>query len=492
MKQGHPPQGHAGETPSTPGRVDPWLRDHAARTCIAVLNWNRSADLIRLLESLYAAFPDGFADQLALVVVDNGSTDDSVAQVERQFPGVQLICNPVNLGGSGGFNTAIRHALDHGFEFVWLLDNDVVVRPGALEPLLKTMLSDPKIAVVGSKILHAQDPEVICEAGADIDAVTTRTRPRLWNQLNKDQQGALDVDYVAACSLLARLDAVRQVGLLDEAYFLLWDDMDWGVRFRRAGFRVAASLASVVVHPGFSERRIAPAFLYYAARNHLYFIHRNYRGLRRLFHLATAVGVHRSHERLLAAEGRLRPLADASRRGISDFFSQRMGKYEGVAGIEAGQEAFDAGREGLRLAGRAVLFVDEPVDVATVAASAFESEGIEMTLVGAADRGVLFRGFDYVAYGGGLVGFFRYLSMLRHKRIDFIFRFAGARRGKQHFLTDQVIIDRDCTVLGVIHRSYPMVAWIWLRDAYLRLSGLSSGTVEGLIRSRWLPRDAAE
>lgn len=476
---------HAETSVTNPERlVDPVLQQYAGEVCITVLNWNRCADLLRLLESLHDALPLRLGDELALVVVDNGSDDDSVDQVERRFPTVEVVRNATNLGGSGGFNTAIRHALANGYRFIWMLDNDVVVKPGALEALLQAMLSDDAVAMVGSKILHAHDTAVICEAGAKISPFTTGTVPVKWNQMNHADQGWVDVDYVAACSLLARLDAVREVGLLDQSYFLLWDDMDWGIRFKRKGYRVVASLASEVIHPGFSERTITHAFLYYAARNHLHFIDKNYRGLRRRFYLAYVAGIHRSHQELLGGEARFDQVRNATRRGVEDFFATRMGKYVDSDVAPGEPEIFERDGSDVVPKGRAFLFVDAPVDVVKSVVSAMAHDDLQITLTGAADRAALFRDFDYVVYRSGVLGLFRYLWDLKQRQIDYVLRFDSARRARQHFLTDQLVIDRSGRIIGLINRSRRRFFSIWARDAYLRFTGFTLGFLDAVVRSR--------
>ena len=102
-----------------------------------VVNWNKRAALETMLGSLRAST----ALEFDTVVVDNASTDDSVAMVREKFPWTEIIENPENLGGTGGFNRGMRYGLNHPkqYDFLWLLDNDVLVHPGALEGLLAAM-----------------------------------------------------------------------------------------------------------------------------------------------------------------------------------------------------------------------------------------------------------------------------------------------------------------------------------------------------------------
>ncbi len=250
-----------------------------------IVNWNRSEDIVRLLDSI--ALID--YKLLNIVVVDNASTDDSVEAIKNHEQDVILIENQSNLGGTGGFNTGVRHALEHlEQDYIWLLDNDATVDPGALTALVSSMNMDPLIAVAGSKILNAHDPAFIVETGANIDWRTASVIPINRNIPNIDNEPAImDVEYVAICSALLRVTAIRKIGLMDERYFLLWDDMDWGVSFKQAGYRVVAVNDSLIYHPPFTEKRSLAVDNYYGIRNPLLTASKKARGISLLWAVFT-------------------------------------------------------------------------------------------------------------------------------------------------------------------------------------------------------------
>ncbi len=291
-------------------------------TAIVIVNWNRRADLLALLQSLDDAGYDG----VDTIVVDNASTDESVASVRETYPRVHLVVNSENLGGTGGFNTGLQQVLNSKYDYVWLLDNDAVVAGRALEPLLEAIKTDDRIALVGSKLLHPGDPDLINEAGALMNPRTASPVPQLRNMVDTDLPDLVEVDYVAVCSVLARLSHVRAVGLMDPSYFLMWDDMEWGVRFKHAGLRVVAATRSAVFHPPFTERQLNPGFVYYATRNHLYFIAKNYSGFHRLYLimlLSGMIALRISRERGHEQRGRLN---HAMSLAVGDFWKGRMGR----------------------------------------------------------------------------------------------------------------------------------------------------------------------
>jgi hypothetical protein len=238
------------------------------KVTIVIVNWNRCNDLLRLLDSLKVLEYDNYD----LVVVDNASTDDSVERIEKISQKIDLLVNSENLGGTGGFNSGMRFALDRfDCKYIWLLDNDATVSPQALKELVSTMEDDPSVGIAGSRILNAKDPRYVVETGANYDWAAGTVRPVHRNVLKESlgDSTPVDVDYVAVCSALARTAALAQVGLMDERYFLFWDDMDWGLAFRDAGYRVVAVPGSEVFHPAFTEYRSVVVDCFYGVRNQL-------------------------------------------------------------------------------------------------------------------------------------------------------------------------------------------------------------------------------
>ena len=232
-----------------------------------IVNWNKKNDALRLLGSLKAIDYDNYD----ILVIDNASTDDSVKAIKEQFPEIDLTVNPENLGGTGGFNSGMRRALEKaGYEFLWLLDNDAVVEQNTLRELVNTMESDDRIGLAGSRIVDPERRDITVEAGAFIKKDSIGVSPLYRNVKNLTVlDTTADVDYVAICSALVRASALESVGLMDERYFIFWDDMDWGISFKRKGFRVVSVLDSIAYHPAFTEKRGPLVDCYYGNRNSL-------------------------------------------------------------------------------------------------------------------------------------------------------------------------------------------------------------------------------
>jgi len=136
--------------------------EETPKVSIIVLNWNSAHDTAECLESLrklnYPAHE--------IIIVDNGSTDDSELVLREEYSDIKFIQTGVNLGYAGGNNVGIKYALAHGAELIWILNNDTVVDPDSLREMVVMAQSDPAIGLVGSKIFYYSKPDTLwCVGG---------------------------------------------------------------------------------------------------------------------------------------------------------------------------------------------------------------------------------------------------------------------------------------------------------------------------------------
>jgi GT2 family glycosyltransferase len=192
-----------------------------------VVNWNGREVLSRCLSTLLASH----LEELEVVVVDNASSDGSREAVRQSFPGVLLIENERNLGYAGGVNAGLRHALTTGAPYALVLNNDVEVGPEMAGLLVEAMEKRPRAAFAGPMIYYYEPPDMIWSLGGrisywsgDIGHVAIREHD------TGRYRTVREADYVTGCALLARLSVVREIGLMDEAYWMYNEDTDWCVR----------------------------------------------------------------------------------------------------------------------------------------------------------------------------------------------------------------------------------------------------------------------
>ena len=209
------------------------------KVCIVVLNWNSWTDTSACLTSLQRLR----FERYNVVVVDNGSTDDSVTRLLDIFPSITLLETGKNLGFAGGCNVGIRRALSEGADFVWLLNNDTTVDPEALTFMVEAAKQDSRIGAVGSAIYDMHEPrELQVWGGGRINFLLGRTRHFLKPVPDRR------IHYITGASLLLRAPALESLGLLDDGFFFSWEDADLGMRLRRAQWKLAVAGESKVWH----------------------------------------------------------------------------------------------------------------------------------------------------------------------------------------------------------------------------------------------------
>jgi GT2 family glycosyltransferase len=314
---------------------------------IVVLNWNGLSDTLACLESLrhlrYA--------KRRVVVVDNGSTDGSVAGLRpaTRAPDVEIIEAGRNLGYAGGNNLGIRYALERGADFILVLNNDTTVAPMLLDELIAAAERDPGAGCFGPWIFYMDDPEQLwctrTEWTPTTAAFNAPDKGRLVGELVRD---STRTEYVCGAALFFRARVAQQIGLLDERFFLVYEDADWGFRARQAGFECVTVPSAHVWHKiGTSfGSEASPLRTYFSIRNKLLWAEkhvsrREWWGILRValgrlypvLRMDSAVAGSMHKALLWALDGYLRewsrrfkdPQEVAHRRGVLDYVFRRFG-----------------------------------------------------------------------------------------------------------------------------------------------------------------------
>lgn len=245
------------------------------RVCIIVLNWNGLADTIECLDSLRQVTSPGYQ----VIVVDNGSAgNDADTLATRYGDYIHLIRNDRNCGFAEGNNIAIRYALQRwNPDYVLLLNNDTVVHPAFLDKLVEVAEGDHSIGIAGPKIYFHGRQSVFQSAGARTNLWTGRMKLIGFGETDAGQYDRLaDVDWVVGCGLLIRSKVIERIGLLYPGYFALYEETEWCLRCRKAGYRVVYVPGSVLWHKGEqATARVSGFRMYYTGRNSLLFMRRN-------------------------------------------------------------------------------------------------------------------------------------------------------------------------------------------------------------------------
>jgi GT2 family glycosyltransferase len=247
-------------------------------TAVVIVNWNGRLLLDCCLEALFAQTlrPE------QVFVVDNGSTDGSIEHIRTRWPEARAIALGRNLGVAAGNNTGIRAALDAGARTILLLNSDADMRPLALAELSRALAEGGEGTwAAAPKILYRSEPGRIWSAGGTFEWWRGISRDRGTDESDRgqyDQPG--DIDYANTCCLLVRAETFERVGLMDEAYFMYYDDSDFSARIRRAGGRIRYVPSAQVLHDVQASSKLEATgrnffALYYTTRNRARFIRRN-------------------------------------------------------------------------------------------------------------------------------------------------------------------------------------------------------------------------
>ena len=218
-----------------------------------------------------------YAAQMRFVVIDNGNeTGLSARLASLAGEDCHVVRFEENRGGSAAYIAGVDFARKNYPEcpYVWLLDDDAKPNAKTLPSLVETMgklvAEDPRTASVGSTVVSAKEPDRIVECGASFSPLLGHAFPKLSGRLISDVGGrVLRVDYAAACSLLVNVSAVEACGFWEDV-FIHFDDIEWGLRVTKAGWRNYATTTSTVVHPEFDPEKAGSWVCYFDSRNMLW------------------------------------------------------------------------------------------------------------------------------------------------------------------------------------------------------------------------------
>ncbi len=245
------------------------------RVWIVVLNHNGWQDARECVMSLRGQS----AIDRRIIVVDNGSTDESVLRLAEIADGNQVVLlrSDVNRGIAGGNNIGVQYALDGGADFVLILSNDTIAAPDLVDRLLELAAADQRTGAVGAKILYSAAPDRIWFCGGRMNPWLARAPHVGANTLDGPfLPRDLQTDVLMACVMLVRREVFETLGLFDERYFFQNEDLEFSWRMRRAGWKIKVHMGTHVLHK--IGRTIATESAdrwYYATRNRLLFIEEN-------------------------------------------------------------------------------------------------------------------------------------------------------------------------------------------------------------------------
>jgi len=212
---------------------------------VVIPTYNRCDDLLACLDSLNNA---GLCEK-NIIVVDNNSQDDTIKQVNKKYPKINLIALEDNKGATGASNIGFDFALDKNAEWVLRLDSDTVVAENFLPPLLDKALQDQKIGVIAPKIYYFEPPDEIWYAGADSHSFHFGTiHDHRGERDTPENNCTRETEYAWGAAMLIRREVVEQTGGFDKDFFIYYEEVDFCLKVRDLGFKLVFVPESHIWH----------------------------------------------------------------------------------------------------------------------------------------------------------------------------------------------------------------------------------------------------
>lgn len=248
------------------------------KIAIIILNWNGLKDTIACIDSVSAIDYPHFE----ITLVDNGSTDDSISVIQGRFPHVHCIPLESNLGFAGGNNVGIEYALKSGFDLILLLNNDTVVAPDLLHRFVEGFAREPQAGILGARIYLFDAKDTLDHLGGMW--MKREAKMHLIGFREKDPSPLPDalipLDYVCGACMIIKRSVFESIGMLEPRYFLYWEENDFCLRAKRAGFLCFSSPEARIWHKvSASVVGGRPHATYFIWRGRLLWIARHYSSL---------------------------------------------------------------------------------------------------------------------------------------------------------------------------------------------------------------------
>lgn len=255
--------------------------DEDAQIAVIIINWNHAVETLNCVDMV-----SGWSGRIAdPIVVDNGSSKEDLSLLRNSESHFHLIVNEINRGYGGGNNAGITRALDEGPPYIMLLNNDAKIAEGCVRDLLQCLRHSPDLGVVGPVIAEGKKRY----AGGRNIGIYSSTR--IPYSPNCSRSELIAVDYVPGSVLLARREAFKRAGLLDEEFFFSGEVADFCKRVRSAGLMCAVYTGCQASHsPDEGSDMRDTLYGYYTLRNRFLYVRRHFRSARFIWYLRWILG----------------------------------------------------------------------------------------------------------------------------------------------------------------------------------------------------------
>lgn len=239
---------------------------------IVILHYGSLANTIECLQSVFALDYPLFET----IVVDNSLHPTDGITLRELFP-VSLLSMPENLGYAEGNNQGMAYAIEHDCAYVLLLNNDTVIAKDLLTHFVQTAQTHPTAGCLGAKIFYYDEPIMLWHAGGFLHSKTLRLYHKGYREIDlaNEYNYIAEIEYACGCAIFVTKEVIKTVGTLSKEFFLIWEEVDWCWRMRKAGYRCLFVPRAKVWHKiscGFQGGNQGALRQYFYSRNRLVFL----------------------------------------------------------------------------------------------------------------------------------------------------------------------------------------------------------------------------
>ena len=244
-----------------------------SKIAIIIVNWKQYQLTKLCLYSLQKIKYDNYQ----IILIDNESNPKELKKIKNQFDKIITFPNQKNLGFTGANNVGIEYAIKNDFEYVMLINNDTEVEKNFINPLIEVLEKNQNFGAAQPLILNYYNRNKVWSAGGFLNKFFGYT------YVIKSPDGIKkNIDWITGCCFFLRTDVIKKIGLLDEKFFAYYEDVDWSIRIKNAGYDLAFVKSSVVYHHGSkssknesNEGTLSPFVHYLNIRNHIFLLRKN-------------------------------------------------------------------------------------------------------------------------------------------------------------------------------------------------------------------------
>lgn len=245
----------------------------SGKVAIILINLNQEIHTQECIESLRKVT----YKPIDIILIDNCSVDGSGDRLRIDFPDVIFHQTKENLGFAGGNNAGIKIALEHNADYIMLLNNDTIVDPDFIQPLIEYAQKNPDCGSQSCKIYFYSKPNTFWYAGGIFNVHKALGKHRgMFETDQRQYDDIMDIDFATGCMMFTTREVIEKIGLLDEDFFIYFEDADWCLRARSHGMRCIYNPKSKIWHKVSVTNRIdSPFYLYLTMRNKIFILRKH-------------------------------------------------------------------------------------------------------------------------------------------------------------------------------------------------------------------------